>query len=60
MAKAHAQWRNPESKPKVGALQSSVVESVDGAASACFADECNRVLGKELLREDEKHHAELV
>ena len=30
----HAQWWNPGLKPKMEALQSSVVEGVDGAVSA--------------------------
>ena len=35
----HAQWRNPEIRSKV--------EAVDAAISAGIADECNRVLARE-------------
>ena len=38
VVQGHAQRRNPEFKPKMEALQSSVVEGVDGAASAWVAD----------------------
>ena len=56
----HAQWWNPELKPKMEALQSSVVEGVDGAVSAWVADECNRVLRQELLPDEEKLHSDLA
>ena len=56
----HAQWWNPATKPQVEALQSSVVEGVDGATSAWVADERNRALGQELSLDEEKTHADLV
>ena len=60
VVKEHAQWWNTELKPQVEAHRSSVAAGVDGAASACVADECNRVLREELPPEDEEQHAELV
>ena len=60
VVKEHAQWRNPDLKPQVEALQSSVVEGVDGAASSWAADECDRVLGREVSLEEEGMHAHKV
>ena len=58
MLKERSQRWNPELRPKDEAPQSSVVEGVDGAAPAGVADECDGLLGRELLAEDEKQHAE--
>ena len=59
LVQEHVQWRNAAPKPQVEAPQSSVAEGVDGADSAWFADECNRVLAQELSPEDEKMNAGL-
>ena len=47
-------------KPQVEALQSSVVEGVDGTISAWVADGRNLALGQELSLNEEKTHADLV
>ena len=48
VVKEHTQCWNPAMGPQVEALQSSVVEGVDGAISFLVADERNRVLGQGL------------
>ena len=60
VAQEHAQWWNPELEPRLVAHRSSLVEGVDGAASAWIADECNRASGQELAPEKETQHAEVV
>ena len=60
VVKEHAQWRNPELKPRVKAHNFSAVERVDGAISACVADACNRALGRELSSEEERQHVDLA
>ena len=60
VVQTHAQWWTPELKPHFEAIQSSVVEGVDGAISARVADECNRVLGQELTPGEEETHASLA
>ena len=60
VAKEHPQLWNPELKRQVEARQPSVVEGVDAAASARVADECNRVLGREISPEEETQRAGLV
>ena len=60
VVQAHAQWWSPDLKSKMEAGPSDAVEGADGAISAWVADECNRVLGKELPQEEEKRQAALV
>ena len=60
VVKEHAQWRNPEFKPRVGAHQSSVAEGVAGAAPAWVVHLHSRVLGRELSSEEAGRYAELV
>ena len=56
----HAQWRNPESKSKLDATQSSVAEGVDTAISDWVTVERNRVLVQELSGEEEKLRGDLA
>ena len=47
-------------KPQVEAPRSSAVEGVDAVISAWVANECNRVLIRELSEEAEAAHADFV
>ena len=55
-----AQKWNPEPKPQVTAHNFSAVGGADGAVSAWVADECDRALGRALLRGDGEQHAGLA
>ena len=58
--KEQAQRRNSELKPRAEGSRSSAVEAVEAAFSAWVADECARVLGRELSEEEEALHAPFV
>ena len=60
VVKEHAQWRDSESRPPVGASRSSAVVGLEAAISARVADEYNRVLGRGSTEGGETAHANLV
>ena len=51
--RGHAQWWNPELKPREGASRSPGVEGAGAAISASVADERNRAQAQKLSEEAE-------
>ena len=60
VAREHPNRRNPELRSRADATRTFVVEGVGGAKSAWVAEECNRILGKELEGEEVKLYADLA
>ena len=52
--------RNPAKKSRGDAAWPSVVEGVDAAIFAWVAEECNRRLGQESSKEEERSHVDVV